>query len=285
MTEKISIIMPVYNEEQGVLDAVKSVMSEFKKIGKDFEFIAVNDGSTDKSAEILSKIEGIKLINKKINKGYGAALKTGIKESSGNWIFIIDADKSYPVKSISEFLSFTESYDLISGARIGTYKPFYGRPAKWFLNKLAGYLTSFKIPDLNCGMRLFKKECTLDFINILPDKFSFTSTQMLACLTNNYNVKFIPIDYYKRTGKAKLKKINSFFEFLMLIIRMIIYFNPLKIFTRLSFVLFISSLFVFFYSYFFLAKILDATVITLFLTAVQMLVLGMIAELIVKSRK
>lgn len=285
MTDKISIIMPVYNEEKGVSDAVKGVIAEFQKIGANFELIVINDGSTDKSAEVLAKINGIKLINKKINKGYGAALKSGIRHASGNWIFIIDADQSYPAKSIPDFLRFMEDYDLISGARIGTYRPFYGKPAKWFLNKLAGYLTGSKVPDLNCGMRLFKKECALDFMNILPDKFSFTSTQMLACLTNGFNVKFIPIEYCKRNGKSKLKKINSFFEFLMLIIRMVIYFNPLKIFTRLSFILFLAAVIVLIYSLLYLPKILDTTITILFITALQMLILGMIAELIVKSRK
>lgn len=285
MKDFISIVIPAHNEEKSIQETLEKISGVMKKTEFPFEIITINDGSTDNTEKILEKISGIKVVKNAVNKGYGASLKIGIKKAEGNWIFIIDADGSYPVKSIPEFLKHMGSYDLITGARVGTYKPFYGKPAKWFLNKFAGYLTNSKVLDLNCGMRLFKKECALDFFNILPDKFSFTSTQMMACLSNSYNVKFIPIEYYKRKGKSKLKPIKSFFEFIMLLTRMSVYFNPLKIFLRLSFALFLASAAVLLYSAAYLEKILDTTITILFISSVQMLILGMIAELIVKSRK
>ena len=135
MKDFISIIIPAYNEEKSIKETLEKISGVMEKSEFPFEIIAVNDGSTDNTEKILEKISGIKIVKNSINKGYGASLKIGIKKAEGNWIFIMDADGSYPIKSIPEFLKQMEEYDLITGARVGTYKPFYGKPAKWFLNK------------------------------------------------------------------------------------------------------------------------------------------------------
>ena len=241
--DKISLIIPVYNEEEAVketLDKAKQVMASLEL---PFEIIVVNDASKDKSREILSKEEGIKLINNPYNLGYGASLKKGIRESSGNWIIITDADGTYPIAEIPKFVELAGDYDMVVGARSEDQDHFGRRPAKWVLKKIAGFLAGRKIPDLNSGMRIFRKSIALEFYHLFPSRFSFTSTITLACLANDYTVKFLPIPYYKRKGSSDIRP-RHFFDFITLIIKLFVYFKPLKMlspFALVSLVLGVSK--------------------------------------------
>lgn len=285
MQKQLSIVVPVYNEEKIVANVINDLKNELNKISDlEYEIIAINDASTDKSEEILKQQNGIKLLNHSKNKGYGASLKTGIKESKFDWILIIDADGTYPTNSISELLKYVPEYDMVVGAR-KKYRPFYGKPAKWFLNKLAGYLTENKVIDLNSGMRMFKKEIPLNFWKLFPERFSFSSTLTMTCLTNNYSLKYVKIDYLKRSGKSKLKPIKSFKKFSGLVVKLALYFRPLKIFIPLSLFLFVLGVAIFAYSAIFTDKILDATTAVFVISSVQILAIGMIADLIIKMNK
>lgn len=280
----LSVIIPVYNEEKVVGQTIQGLKKELGRLDLEYEIIAVNDGSTDKTKEILEKIDEIKVIGHHKNMGYGTSLKTGIKESKYEHILIIDADGSYPVEAVKEITKYIPEYDMVIGAR-RKYRPFYGRPAKWFLNKLASYLVEDRVPDLNSGMRIFKKQIVLDNWHFFPEKFSFSSTLTMVCLTNKHKVRNVEIDYLKRRGRSKLKPIKSFKQFTELVIRLALHFNPLKVFVPLSFVLFLASVLVFFYSWLFAPKILDVTVALLIISSIQVLILGMLADLIVKTKK
>lgn len=283
----LSIVIPIYNEEKIVGETIKKLKEELTNLHLDYELIAVNDASTDKTKEILERVEGIKLINHNQNKGYGAAIKTGIKQSQGEFILITDADGTYPIEAIPELVKFIPEYDMVVGARKGkgVKIPLIRKPAKWILNKLANYLSGTKIPDLNSGLRIIKKSLIEKYLYILPDGFSFTSTITLAGLTNSYRIKYIPIAYSKRTGKSKFRPIRDTLNFFQLMIRTVLYFNPLKVFIPFSIILFFLGVVVFLWSYFFAPKVLDTTTAVLIISSVQMLAIGMIADLIVKSRK
>jgi len=230
MENNVSIIIPAYNEENGIIDVINEIETLLveKKINN--EIIIVDDGSTDKTKEKVSSTNA-RLIEHQQNRGYGAALKTGIKASIYDQIAIIDADGTYPVNYLIELIDNKKNYDMVVGARIGKNVsiPLIRRPAKWALNKLANFLTNYKIPDLNSGLRLFKKNSLLKFLHILPDGFSFTTTITIAMITNNFNVKYIPIDYEKRIGKSKIRPIYDTLNFISLITRMVIYFKPLRV--------------------------------------------------------
>jgi len=282
----VSVIIPVFNEEKSVgkvLDEVKRVM---KKTRKRFEIIAVDDGSKDASAEIIKKKKGVKLIQHLTNKGYGAALKTGIKASKGKYILIVDSDGTYPIQRIQDLVKLCGKYDMVVGARTGrhVYVPFLRRPAKWFLNKLANYLTGMKIPDLNSGMRIFRKEIAERFFNLFPDGFSFTTTITIASLTSNYNVKFIPIDYYRRKGKSSVHPIKDFTNFVYLIIRLVTYFKPLNVFLPISAILFVAGFLKAMRDFILLNRFGAGAVMTI-LAAIQIAFLGLIADLIIKRTK
>lgn len=281
---KTSIIVPVFNEEEVIEEVIASLK---KYLSEACEIIVVNDGSTDKTRELLEKIADIRIIHHLENRGYGAALKSGIKKSQGEYILIIDADGSYPPESISELINQKDYYDMVVGARTNYQRqiPTLRKPAKWILNQLANYLTKTKIPDLNSGLRIIKKDVLNRFIHFLPDGFSFTTTITLALLTNDYQVKYISINYYKRKGKSKIKPIRDTLVFFQLIIRTVLYFKPIKVFIPFSLMIFAIAIIVGMYSILFTPKLMDTTVVILFATALQTFFFGLIAELIIHTKK
>lgn len=285
---KITVLLPAYNEEQSIhstIEQIKSVMSATKL---QYELIVVNDGSTDSTKSILEKEEGIILLSNPYNLGYGASLKKGIKVAKFPWILMIDADGTYPIKEIPDLIRYMGDYDMVVGARTGknVYVPFMRRPAKFILTTLAKFLTRKKIPDLNSGMRLFKKEIAMEFFNLFPSGFSFTTTITLACLTNDYTVKFVPIDYLKRKGKSTIHPINDFVNFNKIIFKIVFYFEPSKFFLWPGFFLIFIGVFYGFYQVFTsFPRNLGQFPVMLFLSGLQIAFLGLIAELIVKSRK
>jgi len=281
----VSIIIPIYNEEKSlpkVLSDIKKIKAHNRNI---CEIIAVDDGSTDNSAKIVQEAR-IKLLRHTSNKGYGAALKTGISAANGEYILIIDADGTYPVDAIPTLIKLSSKYDMVVGARTGKHVtiPLLRRPAKWILNKLANYLTDIKIPDLNSGLRIFKKDIALRFFDLFPDGFSFTATITIAALTNNYNVKFVPINYYKRESKSSIKPIRDFSSFFYLILRLMIYFKPAKIFLPTSAMLFIIG-FIKAMRDFILFNYFGVGAVMVILTSIQLGFLGLIADLVIKRTK
>ena len=181
MVQRISIVIPVYNKEKAVketIDSIKKIINHIK--GYSYEIITIDDCSKDKSGEILDKIDGIKVLHNKPNRGYGASLKRGIEEADGDWILIIDADGTYSPESIQSLVKYIGTYDMVVGARSSKNLniPLVRIIPKWFLNKFAGFLVRKKIPDLNSGLRIFNKEKCLEFWKMYPDKFSFTSLFM-----------------------------------------------------------------------------------------------------------
>ncbi len=283
--KQLSIIIPAYNEETGIDNVISNIKKTMKSTEYKYEIIVVDDGSKDKTAMIAKKNK-TKLIQHPENRGYGAALKTGIKNSKNDLILMIDADGTYPVEQIPRLLKFTDEYDMVVGARTGkrVKVPLLRKPAKFFISKLANFLSGKKIPDLNSGLRVFKKEVALRFFNILPSKFSFTTTITLACLSNDYTVKFVSIDYHKRKGKSTIRPIHDTVGFMALIIKTVVYFNPLKVFIPMSIIFFLLAIFIFFYSIFALNRLADISVIITLVSAVQIAFFGLLADIISKKR-
>ncbi|MCX6350091.1 MAG: glycosyltransferase family 2 protein [Candidatus Aureabacteria bacterium] len=279
----VSVIIPAYNEEAGIGRVVDQVLSILKGTGWKHEVIVVNDGSTDRTGAVL-KTQPVEIIEHDVNRGYGASLKNGISRAAFDYILIMDADGTYPEGAIPALLQEAEKYDMVVGARTGTTVaiPPHRRFPKWCLKKLADYLTGMKIPDLNSGLRVFTKASALKFLNLLPSGFSFTTTITVALLSNNYRVHYVPIDYHKRKGKSKFRPFQDTFNLFGLIVRTSLYFNPLKIFLPLSACLFLLAVLILFYSKFFTPKVMDITVIVVLMASLQILALGLIADLVDK---
>jgi len=240
-TVDVAIIIPAYNEEESISEQIINTKGVMYDTEWKYKIIVVDDGSTDRTAEKATG-HGVELIKLPQNCGYGAALKTGIAATEAKYVVFIDADGTYPVDTIPALLSKMRDYDMVVGARIGenTHVPLVRKPAKWILQKLASYLAGQDIPDLNSGLRAIKRPLLEKYRNILPSGFSFTTTITLALLCNNYLVYYYPIDYYERVGKSKLRPIEAY-NFFLLILRTIVYFNPLKVFLPLGAIFFLGG--------------------------------------------
>lgn len=282
--KNISVIIPAYNEAQSIGAVIANLKYELKNLHlENYEIIVVNDGSVDETQNILNSISGIKVIEHLSNKGYGASIKSGLKKCLYDWVLIIDADGTYPTSAIRDLLIKTDEYDQVIGSREKKSNgiPLKRKYAKKFLNKFASYLSGHKIPDLNSGLRIFKKKIVLEYWELFPKRFSFTSTLTMICLIHGYDTAFVPIDYYKRQSKSSLKSID-FLNFIRLVVKLSLFFRPIKVFLPLSVGLLILALLV--ASSFVVGlfnKFPDVTFIVLCATALQTLFFGLLAEIII----
>ncbi len=237
----VSVVIPAFNEQEAVEKAVADVKAVLANCDADWEIIVVDDGSTDATAERAERA-GARLISLPENRGYGAALKTGIANARHERIVITDADGTYPADALPELLAHADGYDMVVGARVGenVAVPLLRRPAKWLLGHLASYLAGRSIPDLNSGLRVIDRALVERFEHVLPSGFSFTTTITLAALCNDRLVFYHPIEYYERVGESKIRPTHAF-EFLLLVLRAAVYFNPLKVFLPLGAIFFLGG--------------------------------------------
>lgn len=230
----VSVVIPAYNEAAHVTEQIRAVDAVMRDSGWKYEIIVVDDGSKDGTAQ-AADVDGVRVLRRRQNQGYGAALKLGIHRAQHEWILITDADGTYPVEAIPELLAATGCNEMLVGARTGesVRVPFARRPAKAFLRWLASYLSERDIPDINSGMRLMRKSLVLRYEHLLPAGFSFTTTITLAAICNGHAVEYLPINYRARLGQSKIRPRHAY-DFTLLILRTIVYFNPLKVFVPLG---------------------------------------------------
>jgi glycosyltransferase involved in cell wall biosynthesis len=281
----VSIIVPAYNEEEGISTTLADIGLAMSRQSLEYEIIVVDDGSTDGTVDVAQRQEGVRLIQHHTNRGYGAALKTGIRQATHDWIAIIDADGTYPPAALPQLLDEMQHFDMVVGARDLGEVPRARRPAKWILARLAEYLAETQIPDLNSGMRIFRKDIALSYFNILPSAFSFTITITIAFLSDHYLVKFLPIPYRRREGRSKIRPLRDTLNFVQLLLRTTMYFNPLKVLLPVSLLLLLLAVVIGVYSLLSQGRVMDITVITLAMASLQIAVVAMIADMVQKKNK
>lgn len=280
-TGSVTVVIPAYNEAEGVVGVLREVREVLERAGIWYEIVVVDDGSADATAERAVQ-EGARVLSHFSNRGYGAALKTGIRAARYERIAIIDADGTYPAEAIPTLLEALDHADMVVGARGGCHAkfPLSKRLAKWGLGTLANYLSRTRIPDLNSGLRAFRRACVLQYLGLLPNKFSFTTTITLSLLCDDYTVRYVPIDYHPRVGRSKIVPWDAV-NFLSLIFRTIMIFNPLRVFGPLAFLAGTYAvlkggvdLFVFHDGH------LSASAVSMLVASIQLLLAGMLAEAI-----
>ena len=237
ISQAVTVILPAYNEGSHIAGEIRAVRSVMDSSGWDFEILVVDDGSTDLTGERAAS-ESVRVLRQSQNRGYGAAIKRGIADATYDWILVVDADGTYPASALPLLLEHASEYDMIVGARTGAIAevPYIRRPAKWALGLLASFLAGQKFPDLNSGLRLMRRQFVETYLHLLPSGFSFTTTITLAAACNDHPVTYVPIDYHARLGKSKIHPLHAY-TFLLLILRTIIFFNPLKVFLPVGFFL------------------------------------------------
>lgn len=236
MIEGVTVVIPAHNEEQSIQSVVTEVRELLAQNSVNAEIIVVDDGSQDGTAS-AAQSGGARVLQHRSNRGYGAALKAGIVAATYDAIAIMDADGTYPARYLPQLLTELEHNDMVVGARLGqdVHIPLVRRPAKWLLKHLANYVSNARIPDLNSGLRVFRRDIAMQYFPILPNYFSFTTTITLAMLCDNYAVSYIPIDYRKRQGRSKIVPWDAG-SFAILILRMAMLFRPLRVFLPLALV-------------------------------------------------
>jgi glycosyltransferase involved in cell wall biosynthesis len=277
----LTIVIPAYNEERGIVPVIGQVRDAMETFEYDFEILVVDDGSRDKTAE-QARTTGVRVVQHRQNRGYGEALKTGIRHAKYDRIAIIDADGSYPAQEIPRLAALLDDAEMVVGARTGANAaiPLIRRPAKKALTMLASYLTGVQIPDLNSGLRLFRRALAIEFFDLLPSKFSFTTTITLAALNSGYLVEYVEVDYYARTGSSKIRPIQDTWNFFMLVIRLTLIFRPLKVFLPIAIGLFLLAAVVLGIGWFGFGKIFDNTSMLLLFAAFQSVAIGMLADVV-----
>ncbi len=279
----LTVVIPAYNEEKGIRGVVDRILAALKETSVPHEIIVVDDGSRDHTVEALREMP-VTVLRHEINRGYGAAIKTGVRASRYGHVCIVDADGTYEEKDLPKLIEHMEQYDMVVAARTGKGAkiPMIRRPAKWILNLLANFLSETHIPDLNSGFRIFDKTAAKNFFNILPSSFSFTSTLTMALLTNGYSIKYIESHYKTRKGKSKIRPIQDTVNFFALVVRTALYFAPLKIFIPLSLSMIgLSFLKMILIDILLIQNMTDSTLFLL-LAGIQVGMLGLLADLIDK---
>ncbi|MCL5271414.1 MAG: glycosyltransferase family 2 protein [bacterium] len=290
----VSVIVPCYNEADGIGPVVAEIRAALAALERPAEVIVVDDGSTDATAD-RAAAAGCRLVRHETNRGYGAALKTGAREARHAILVITDGDGTYPNREIPRLVAQLEAgedgarVDMVVGARTGAGAkiPFLRRPAKWALGRLANYLAGLRIPDLNSGLRVIRRELWTKYERFYPDGFSLTTTITLAALTNGHRVCYTAIDYHARVGRSKIRPVRDTLGFLQLILRTILYFDPMKVFLPGALSLLAASVLVggstlILSNVFGIGRFLDTTTSLLFVSALQLLAIGVLADLITK---
>ena len=226
----VSIVIPAMNEAA----AIGGVVSQLRGAAAWKEIIVVDDGSADETA-VQARAAGACVVRHPYNKGNGAAVKTGIRHARGEFVLIIDADGQHPPEDARRIAARLGDFDLVIGARNGSTQASAARRAgNAVLNNLASYLTSRPIPDLTSGFRGARTECLREFIHLLPNGFSTPTTTTLAFIKAGYNVTFEPIDARQRSGRSKIRFAHDGARFLLILLKIVTLFSPLRVFLPLS---------------------------------------------------
>ena len=234
MAVKYSIVVPVYNEHGAIQEFLGKLGNTIREDELDAEVIVVDDGSTDNTGDEARK-SGFNVLSHPYNKGYGAALKTGTRAALGEFIVFIDGDGQHRPEDIVKLVEMTGDYDMVVGARLTDKGASFSRViAKKILTSLANYLSETRILDLNSGFRVVRRSILLQYLDYLPNAFSFTTTLTVIIVKSGLNLAYVPITVDKRVGKSKISPVKDFTRFIILLIRTTMLFTPLKVFLPIS---------------------------------------------------
>jgi glycosyltransferase involved in cell wall biosynthesis len=289
----VTIVLPCYNEQDHVLLELERISAAMDASGYSYELLAIDDKSTDNTLEVLrgarERFPKMRLMPFRRNGGSGTARRIGTQEARGKIVVWTDADMTYPNERIPEFVRYLDDnrdVDQVVGARTseeGTHK--WARvPAKWVIRRIASFLSGTKIPDLNSGLRAFRRDVSLPYLRLLPPGFSCVTTITMAFLSNQHPVDYVSIDYAKRAGFSKFHPFGDAYRYILQVLRMVMYFNPLKVLMPFAlWVMAVGSVKLIFDLARYDFHVATSTLLLLFV-GFQVAVLALIGDLVVRSR-
>jgi glycosyltransferase involved in cell wall biosynthesis len=289
----VTIVLPCYNEQAHVIAEVERICAAMDASGLTYELLAIDDASTDDTLALLEdalhRFPHLRLMPFRRNGGSGTARRIGTADARGEIVVWTDADMTYPNERIPELVRMLlddPTYDQVVGARTseeGSHK-ILRVPAKWMIRKIAERLSNSAIPDLNSGLRAFRRSVSLPYLRLLPPGFSCVTTITLAFLSNQHDIKYVPIDYAKRSGTSKFHFVKDAYRYILQVLRMVMYFNPLKVLMPLALWLLVIGV----------AKGINDLIahfgrfavntVLIFITGMLIAALALLADLIVRSR-
>jgi len=289
----VTIVLPCFNERDHVIAEVERICAAMDGSGLSYELLAIDDASTDDTLRLLEdalpRFPHLRLMPFRRNGGSGTARRIGTSDARGEIVVWTDADMTYPNERIPELVQMLledPTYDQVVGARTseeGSHK-ILRVPAKWMIRKIAERLSNSSIPDLNSGLRAFRRSVSLPYLRLLPPGFSCVTTITLAFLSNQHDIKYVPIDYAKRSGTSKFHFVKDAYRYILQVLRMVMYFNPLKVLMPLALWLIGIGLAKGVYDLFAHFGRFAVNTVLIFITGMLVGALALLADLIVRSR-
>ena len=289
----VTVVLPCFNEQDHVLEEIARISVALDASGYSYELLAIDDKSTDETLVRLRAAEKnypqLRVVAFRRNGGSGTVRRIGTHDARGEIVVWTDADMTYPNERIPELVQMLEKdpgVDQVVGARTseqGTHK-LLRIPAKWLIRKLAERLTNAQIPDLNSGLRAFRREVAQPYLRLLPPGFSCVTTITVAFLANQHEVRYVPIEYAKRAGTSKFKFVKDAYRYILQVLRMVMYFNPLKVLMPVALFLLGLGIVKGIYDMVVHPLLFAVNTVLIFVTGLLIASLALLADLIVRSR-
>ena len=279
LAEQTSVLIPAYNEAHAVGDLV----SALARAARWREIIVIDDGSTDDTAARAAGA-GARVVRHPYNKGNGAAVKTGLRQAAGTYVLVVDADGQHPPQDALRLVEQLARYELVVGARSPDSQASWGRRVgNTLLNRVASYLTGQPIPDLTSGFRAARRDCMLEFIHLLPNGFSTPTTSTMSFIRAGYSVRFEPIVAAQRLGTSKIRLGSDGARFVLILLKVITIFSPLRLFVPISVAMFALGAGYAVWTIATQAHVTNSSVL-LILSSIVILLIGLVSEQISSLR-
>ena len=276
---EVTVLLPAYNEEQTIGKTIR----EIKQLYPEYEILVVDDGSTDNTRQEAIDA-GANVMRHPHNIGNGAAIKTGLRYASGEWVLMMDADGQHKPSDIAKLLEYKDKYDMVVGARGKGSKTSWHRDlANFIYNWLASYVSKFRVEDLTSGFRLVRGTRVSKFIYLLPNTFSYPSTITMAYLRSGLSIKYVPIQTLARKGKSKIKLFQDGIRFFLIITRIATLFSPFRIFLPVSLIFFLTGLGYYIFTYITQNRFTNMSMLLLS-SSVIIFMMGLVSEQISQMR-